>query len=264
MEYFMPQELFGQLSNSFFVHSGQTLNMGPAAVITQITKDSLAQVTAVDHGFSTGTKVTISTVLGMTQINQDASMAYTITVVDNDNFTLDGIDTTDYSTYTSGGLAIPVTNTVTGLRYLQGQTVVAVGDNCLAFSGIVPATGQITLTAYANKVTVGIPYTMTVQPTNPALSTSMGSTRGQRQKLRRVTFSLYQSIGGYYGTDLDHMHPIPYGSSSKGKAPSLFTGEVTVDIDGDWDDQSTFYVRQSDPFPFTLRGLIFRMEVNQD
>ena len=37
LEYFMPQEIFGQLSNAFFVHSGLQLNLGPAVAITGIT-----------------------------------------------------------------------------------------------------------------------------------------------------------------------------------------------------------------------------------
>lgn len=40
--------------------------------------------------------------------------------------------------------------------------------------------------------------------------------------------------------------------------------ELTRDVDADWDDQTTFYITQSDPFPFTLRGLVFRIPYNQD
>lgn len=46
-----------------------------------------------------------------------------------------------------------------------------------------------------------------------------------------------------------------------GKMPTL---EVTRDIDADWRDSATFYITQSDPFPFTLRALVYRMEYNQD
>jgi hypothetical protein len=42
------------------------------------------------------------------------------------------------------------------------------------------------------------------------------------------------------------------------------TLEVTRDLDADWDDESTFYITQDEPLPFTLRGLVMRMSFNPD
>ena len=70
--------------------------------ITNITQANPAQVTCSSHGFSTGDKVHIQDVEGMTEVNDQI---YTITVVDADNFTLDGVDSTGYNAYTSGGTA---------------------------------------------------------------------------------------------------------------------------------------------------------------
>jgi hypothetical protein len=44
----------------------------------------------------------------------------------------------------------------------------------------------------------------------------------------------------------------------------MATGEYTRDLDADWDDRSTIYITQNDPFPFTLRGLIMRLSYNPD
>jgi len=46
-----------------------------------------------------------------------------------------------------------------------------------------------------------------------------------------------------------------------GKMPTL---ELTRDLDADWDDESTFFITQSDPLPFTLRGIVLRLSYNQD
>lgn len=54
---------------------------------------------------------------------------------------------------------------------------------------------------------------------------------------------------------------IPITITQTSPMPTL---EITRDIDADWDDESTFYITQSDPFPFTLRGLALRMSYNQD
>lgn len=265
VEYFMPQELFGQLSNAFFVHSGQQLNLGVAVPIMGITQANPPVVTAVAHGFSNGQTVQISGVLGMTQINQSASQAYTVAGVTTNTFTLAGMDTTAFSAYTGGGTVKAVTNTVTGLSYLLGNTVTAVGDNALILlPPTVVTSDSITFPYYSNVITIGIPYQYILQPTNPVLSSQGATTRGMPQKLNRVTLSVYQSMGGQVGTDLGHMYDLNYGPGSLAQTPSMSTKSITPDIDGDWSEESTLFITQDDPLPFTLRGIVFRMSVNQD
>lgn len=57
------------------------------------------------HGYTTGDEVFISGVGGMYELN---NRQYTITVVDADNFTLDGIDSTAYTAFTTGGTVAKV------------------------------------------------------------------------------------------------------------------------------------------------------------
>ena len=264
VEYFMPQELFGQLSNAFFVHCGQQWQgLGPVS-ITGITRANPPVVTADGHGFTTGFNVQIQNVQGMTEINQDATEAYTITVIDANTFSLDGMNTTGFGAYTGGGTAAQVTNQVTGMSYLLGQNVTAVGDGALILQPTPVTSDTVTFPYFANLITIGIPYETTIQPTNPVLTTQGATTRGMKQKLSRVTLSLYQSMGGQFGSDLAHMYDITYGQGTQGKPPSMSSLELTRDMDDDWSDESTFYVTQSDPFPFTLRGIVFRMSANQD
>ena len=58
---------------------------------------------ATAHGFSTGDFVKIHSVSGMTEINQ--ANYYKITYVNENSFSLDGIDSSGYTTYTTGGYA---------------------------------------------------------------------------------------------------------------------------------------------------------------
>lgn len=78
-----------------------TLTADSTKAITGITKASPGNVTCVAHGFSTGNQIWIESVAGMTQVN---NLVFTITVIDADHFTI-GVNTTSYSTYTSGGSA---------------------------------------------------------------------------------------------------------------------------------------------------------------
>ena len=69
------------------------------ACVSNITKNNPAQVIAHQHGLVTGDIIYIYGVHGMTEIDD----GYTITVVDVNNFTLDGIDSTSFTSYLTGG-----------------------------------------------------------------------------------------------------------------------------------------------------------------
>lgn len=69
--------------------------------ITGITNANPAVVTAASHGFVTGDNVYIYDVVGMTEVNRD--LAYHITKTTDNAFQLTGIDSTNWTAYTSGG-----------------------------------------------------------------------------------------------------------------------------------------------------------------
>lgn len=59
-----------------------------------------AQLTDDGHGLQTGSIITIEGVGGMVELNGNT---YTVTVIDDDTFTLDGVDNSGFTPYTSGG-----------------------------------------------------------------------------------------------------------------------------------------------------------------
>jgi len=279
VEFFYPQELFNDLANAFFVNAGKKMAYNPALPITAITNANPCVVTAPRHTYANGDFVQIvgcgtnptignPTGTGMWQIDQDKTQAY---IVANTNpgagtFELAGMDSTLFGVYGgSGGTVMQVTNQVTGMTYLMGKQVVAVGDGTLILPpGTTVTSDTLTFMYYCNQIVVGLPFTTTIQPSNPVISTPTHTTRGMKQKLDRVTLSLWQSMGGQFGTDLAHMYDIVYGPGTQGQQPEMSTSEYTRDLDANWDDASTFFIRQSDPFPFTLRGLVMRMSYNAD
>jgi hypothetical protein len=73
-----------------------------STAITGATQANPVSIASSSHGFSTGDKVAIDDVGGMTEINDKV---FTVTVTDANNFTLDGEDGTGHTAYTSGGTA---------------------------------------------------------------------------------------------------------------------------------------------------------------
>lgn len=84
-----------------------------ATDITVITKANPCKITAAAHNLTTGDGVFIEGVGGMIELN---NLQFVITKVDSDNFTLDGIDSRDYTTYTSGGTVVEFQ----GIEYSTG------------------------------------------------------------------------------------------------------------------------------------------------
>jgi hypothetical protein len=268
VEYFMPQELFGQLSNAFFVHCGlQWQGVGPF-VITEISNSYPAVVTAPGHSLVDGQTISISDVLGMTEANTNPLTAWTVAGVSGNTFHLANIDSTAWGVYTGGGTVEQVTNQVTGMSYLMGQNVVAVGDEQVIFTGIVTA-DTVVFGSYANLITIGLPYTSTIEPMNPVLGDLKQTSKSKRQKFTRVNLSIYESVGGMVGTDANHLYRIDYTQGTPNPLPpgspaTLFTGNVINDLDAEWTDEGTIHIVHSDPFHFTLRSVTPRLSVAEE
>lgn len=81
--------------------------------ITGATQATPCVITATGHEYTTGQVVMITSVVGMTQINDKM---FTITVIDPDTFSLDGVDSTGYTAYTSGG------SSTTGTFYVAKES----------------------------------------------------------------------------------------------------------------------------------------------
>jgi hypothetical protein len=104
---------FEGIQGGFFKNRDQLFNIYPrfptqyqkgvtlSGTITAILQPSNpTQITDVNHGLQTGSIITIENVEGMIELNGNT---YTVTVIDADTFTLDGVDNTAFTPYTSGG-----------------------------------------------------------------------------------------------------------------------------------------------------------------
>lgn len=70
-------------------------------LITGISKASPAKVTSAGHGYATGDEIIIENIAGMTEVN---GRYYTITKTGTDDFTLDGVDSSGYTTFSGSGI----------------------------------------------------------------------------------------------------------------------------------------------------------------
>lgn len=262
VEYFKEHEIFSQIEDAFFVHSGLTWDGGDAVTITGITNADPAVVTASSHGFSNGDHVCIEDVEGMTEVNCTNRKAYYVYGATDDTFQLYGTDSSAWGTYTSGGTVKAVKKAIsTGLDHLEGKTVDVVVDGAVLPQKTV-SSGAIDLDGfYGNKIHVGLHYDTIIKTMKLHAGSQTGTSRGKKQKINKATFLFHETVGCQYGIDEDNLFDVPF---TYGDQPSLVTDDIDVDIEGDWDDEAELYILHDKPLPFTLKGIIPRVSVNDD
>lgn len=75
-------------------------SLGQKGIITNATQTNPVVITSPNHGLSTGRQITLSRVVGMTEINGGL---FTVNVPDFNTFSLEGIDGTGFTAYERGG-----------------------------------------------------------------------------------------------------------------------------------------------------------------
>ena len=144
------------------------------------------------------------------------------------------------------------TTTVTGLGHLVGKSVSGVADG-VAFSGkTVAAGGTITLATAAKKVIVGLPYNCNLETLNIEFQTNTGTAQARKKRVGEVVLRLKDSKGGYVGPDSTHLMPLKYPANTT----YPFTGDVRVTMNSPFNEEGRVYVRQSEPYPITILGVL--------
>jgi hypothetical protein len=113
---------------------------------------------------------------------------------------------------------------------------------------------------------VGLPYTSTLQPMKFDYDLQDGPTRGRKKRINRVEVSLYKSLGGEASTDAQEwlwIYPRTFDDPMDASPPP-FSGDAEVVVAGNYSDDSDLYLRQTLPYPFTVRALVVKLDAFGD
>lgn len=110
--------------------------------VTAVTKAAPPSITSATHGLTTGWKAAVASAGGMRELNARhyppyGSEYHDVTVVDPNTVTLDGVNSTEYTAFTSGGFLVYKTpKTLTGYsgRLMVRDSAVATGVPLLSLS----------------------------------------------------------------------------------------------------------------------------------
>ena len=258
---------FTDIQDSFFVDSGLTLD-NPVDISGFTNANPVVITTATAHGLTNGDTVDISgikvsdssTTRGWAYDTDLEGSGYTVANVTSTTFELQNngsnVDGTSFSVYHSGGKVREAVTSISGLWHLEGQSVVALGNGYVE-RNLTVSNGGITLQNKASRVHVGLPYTSEMQTLRIDNGNVLDTIQGRNKKISRLSIRFEQSLGGWYGPDLDHMREIKYGLPAQyGQTPDWITGDKDLTMSPSWNKDGQIVVQQRDPLPMTLLALI--------
>lgn len=153
-------------------------------------------------------------------------------------------------------------STISGLDYLEGQTVQILADGSVCDDQVVDD-GQITLAKAASKVHVGLKMTSilgTMRLEVPGGGGGVGKIK--RANFVRVLFN--KTLGAQYGPSETDLHTIAFrGRDPMDAPPPLFTGPRTIEFDGDYTEDPRVYIVQEQPLPMTVVAIFPEYETLQ-
>lgn len=229
--------------------------------ISGITKaDPGVVTTSSAHGLSNGDLVKILDAGGMTEVNDTTFIVANKTSTTFELTDIYGadVDTSSYTTFTSGGNAHKLVSTITGLDHLEGESLTIKADGSEYTSKTVTS-GSISLDEPAHSVIAGLPYTATVKTLPPPLNYGAGYMVNHPFRFLRSVLVVRDSAAPTVNGDTT---PTKDGSILMSEASSTFTGALEYSSFA-FDDSTELTITYTGVHPIQISGLFLEAEVHK-
>lgn len=153
--------------------------------------------------------------------------------------------------------------TVSGLSYLEGETVAVLADGA-AHPDCVVASGAIALARKAAIVQAGLPYTSLLTSLDLESGSADGTAQGKRKRIHEVVVRFHATLGAEVGAVLTEgtvFDRIEFraGAAAMDAPPPLFTGDKPVVFPQGWAREARVSIRQTQPLPCTIAAIMPRL-----
>ena len=155
------------------------------------------------------------------------------------------------------------TTSITGLGYLEGETVSLLVDGAAQPDKTVSA-GAITAQLAVTRAHVGLSYNSDLQTLPLAIGTADNTSVGNQKRIHRIIVRFYESMSLSYGMSSDDLTVATFrrGGDSISSALPLFSGDKELVFPSNYDTLGQAYLRCSQPFPSTITLLALDYETN--
>lgn len=153
----------------------------------------------------------------------------------------------------------PVT-TITGLTWLEGQTVSVLADSA-THPDVVVTGGAITLQRSAQDVCIGLNYTSQAQTLQIEAGGADGPAQGKIKRIHRLIVRMYDTLGLTLtaGTNVQDVS-FRYSDGLMDAPPSLFSGDIPLAWEGTYDRDGYVSWSQTQPLPSNISMIAAQLE----
>lgn len=150
-----------------------------------------------------------------------------------------------------------LTDTISGLSYLEGQTVGILADGATHPDRQV-TDGTITLQRPARVVQVGLKYRSKIQTNRIEAGGAIGTAQGKLKRIHRVVVRFLNTMCGKAGPDEDHLDPVYFRRTDDpmDSAPPIQSGDFTISWPEGYTKEGYIMIVQDDPMPMTVVSLM--------
>ena len=197
---------------------------------------------------------------GMTELNHKN---YIVANKTTHTFELQGINSTNYTTYESGGGIYKKINTISGLSHLEGCEVAILADGATHPNKTV-SSGSITLDRLAGIVQIGLPYTSTVRTLPVDIVQEVTTQFLRTKRANQLGIRILNTLGLSAGRP-GNLERIPFRSSddNMGSSPSLETSLLKRHITMNPNNILQIEIQSTDPLPCTILSLVTDMNIDE-
>jgi len=156
-------------------------------------------------------------------------------------------------------------STVSGLDYIDGETVSILGDDAVQPDKTIVA-GSITPQFSLTTARIGLAYNSSIQTLPLAVGNVETMTSiGNKKRIHRIVVKILDTLGLKYGLESDDLTAEIFrrAGDAIGSSLSLFTGDRNLAMPGIFDTEGKIYLRQDQPYPSTITMIAIDYETNE-
>lgn len=157
--------------------------------------------------------------------------------------------------------------------HLVGETVSIQVNGCIEPDQVVPASGYLTVSRPASAYAVGFAYNSDGQQLRNNAGAADGTAQGKTQRTHRLTFRLHETGQLFAGKDFDTLDTLEADGAAYGAEELVlrstddttnqavsFTGDKSLNWEGDYTTDNTPCWRASGPLPATVLAIMPQLE----
>lgn len=247
--------------------------------VSGISIASTAVITATGHGFSNGFLVKFIGVAGVNMSSTDVNgnvtttnlvneKVFTVAGVTTNTFTLldsngNAVSSAGYSAYIFGGAVCKLVTTISGLTYLENETVNVLADGTNHPPVVVSNSGVITLQYPAAKVQIGYWYNSDGQLLRTEAGSAEGTSIGQTRRVNRIAMMMHKVGDILWGMSFGRLIPAQFTRADVNQADSpapLFSGIHRDGVESEYDFEGQFCFRVNSGLPAMVNAITVFLE----